>query len=468
VVPAVFPDVEREMDMIGQLKLPENKLYKVLIIESILSIVVLLAAHYAKGLVSATTYIAFIICLIMHIQLKDNPNYSAINLTFLAASGVLPFFFSQIGFNFNFIFYAISGIIILKHLDFKSKPVLLILLMLMFMYVNSIFSSLSSFTTSNNNSSIFTILFPISIFIFIVSTLKTITDVKKMYLSIFIAVVVSSIDFVLIYINGSLYDIISEDEDLINSFTKISGVSNQVNQLAEYIVFIVPVSVVIFSEFNNHLRQFGYLLIAFLSISLLFMSSRSGIALIVIYFLYKSALGKGISFSKKIGLIIILFAVTMISISYDLPIVKKLKLKGDTGDEIRIAKIDEALDVFEDYPILGVGLNNYTSYATIKYGNRFNTHNTLLSVISEQGIIGFILFMSLFFSPYINFNNNRKHYTKELKLINTGILESCTIVFLAFFTDHLHGSVVYFALISTAIMSTKILTSTTQGRQIIY
>ncbi len=456
MVPVVFPDVEREMDMIGELKLPENRIYNVLLIESILGVILLLLAHFSRDLLNTFTFISFIICIIIHIRLYNNPSYSVINLTYIATSGVLPFFFSQIGYNFNFIFYSITGLIVLRQLDIKSKHVVIVLLMLLFIYVNSVFSSLTSFTTSSNNSSIFTILFPVAIFIFNTSVLKNIEDIKKMYIAIFIGVIISSFDFILIYINGSLYDVVSEEIEL-NTFIKISGVSNQVNQLAEYIVFIVPLAFVILSEFNKKTKQIGYIGIVLLSVILLFMSSRGGIALIVIYFVYKTILGKGITLTRKVGLLLALIIAIMLTISYNLPIVQKINLKGDTGDEIRLAKVDEALEVFGDYPIFGIGLNNYTTYTALKYGNTFNTHNTLLSVISEQGIVGFILFLSVFAIPYINFYNSKNYYSEELKSINTAVIESCTIIFLAFFMDHLHGSVVYYILIATAIKSTTLI-----------
>lgn len=58
-----------------------------------------------------------------------------------------------------------------------------------------------------------------------------------------------------------------------------------------------------------------------------------------------------------------------------------------TSGRSSLAKM--ALDAYRDYPIFGIGVNNFKSYT----GAQTDVHNTYLQVLCEQGIVGFTIFI---------------------------------------------------------------------------
>jgi len=66
------------------------------------------------------------------------------------------------------------------------------------------------------------------------------------------------------------------------------------------------------------------------------------------------------------------------------------------GEDITSGRIEfykEAWDAFQDYPLFGIGLGEYSSYTGIEH----YVHNTYLQVLCEQGLIGFFFFIIAIF-----------------------------------------------------------------------
>lgn len=437
--------------------MPEKQFIKFLLYESLLGIALLLSAHFADALLAPLTFFSFVLCIAFQYLLSKEPAYAVINLAYFSTSGVLSYFFAEMGLSPNFIFYGITALIVFKQLDLSPIPVIYIILMLLFAFTNSLFNKYISFSSSGDSSSLLNILFPVALYIFIYSTVNTTDKIKLMYLALFGAILISSADFLLVYLNGPLS--INDEEDIfdLNIYTKVSGISNHVNQLAAFIVFVTPMILMLLNEQAKKLKPLiisGLLLLLGL---LLFMSSRGAIALIIIFFCYKILLSANVRLTLKF-ITILLFIVSYIAaITFELPIIKKIELKGDTGDEIRISKIDEAIEVLSENPILGIGMNNYVKYSSEHFNSSFNTHNTLLSVSTEQGLIGITIFLLVFLTPFFNYKNLKSAYSANQRVLNIAILESCVLIFLDFFTDHLHGNAVYYILIATAIKSTTLI-----------
>ncbi|HLP33175.1 MAG TPA: O-antigen ligase family protein, partial [Bacteroidia bacterium] len=383
--------------------MPEKQFTKFLLYESLLGIALLLAAHFAEVLVAPLAFLSIVLCIVFQFQLSKEPAYAVINLAYLSASGVLNYFFAEMGLSPNFIFYGITALIVFKRLDISPIPVIYIILMLLFAFTNSFFNKYISFSSTGDSSSLLNILFPVALYIFIYSTVDTTDKIKLMYLALFGAILISSTDFLLVYLNGPLN--MSDEDDItdLRTYIKVSGISNHVNQLAAFIVFIIPIVLVLLNEQVKKTKPLIVLGILLLLGLLLFMSSRAAIALTLIYFSYKILLSANVRLSLKF-ITVILFVVSYIAaITFELPIIKKIELKGDTGDEIRISKIDEAIEVLSENPILGIGLNNYVKYSSEHFNSSFNTHNTLLSVSTEQGLVGITIFLLIFLTPFFNY-----------------------------------------------------------------
>lgn len=421
-----------------------------------LSALILLSAHFLEALVAPLSYLAFSYTIWQHLKLLHMPVYSVIHLSYLIVAGVLGFFFAQIGININFIFYGLTAISVFSLIEINKKPNIYVLLMLLFALTNSLFNKYSAYTSTGDNSSVLTILFPVALFVFIYSTIKDRSNLQLLYKSIFAAIIISAFDFLLVYLNGPLY---SETEEVVSKddVTKVSGISNQVNQIANYIAYITPIAVYGITKMDAKNKKWGILLLGSLLVLLIFMSSRSGIALAVLYFAFLIMFSANtIRLGTRIALLCLLSITYLWVVEYELPIFKKIKMQGDTGDEVRITKISEAWEIFKENPMLGIGINNYTTVSKERFNNSFNTHNTLLSVIAEQGLIGIILFISIFITPFINYIYFKRFYPPKIVGLNKAVIISCALIFISFFTDHLQGNPVYYILIATAIRSTSV------------
>lgn len=439
-------------------KNPERAFFKVIITESIAGVVLLLLGHFVPAALNIATFIAFVVTLILHIQLRHTPQYAIINLSYLIASGVLPFFFSLNGFYFNYVFYGLTLLIAHKEISLKRKESTLIILLFIITFTNSILSQYSSGTSLGDSSTIYTIIFPISLFILILNTIQSQEYLRLFYITLFIGIFISSFDYLLTYGFGDIFESADDDFTDKGKYVKISGISNQVNFLASYIVYLVPITYYYFGKLKNTQKYLGYGSIILLCFLLLFMSSRSALILLGGFIVYKLIFSNSVKLNIKFLIVLMVISSYVISVTYELPIIQKLKLSGEgSGDDIRTAKIDEALQVFYDHPILGVGLNGYTAYSSLHYGNEFNTHNTLLSIISEQGIVGFVLFMLIYLSPFVNFIVNKMWYSTELRMQNNAVLEYVLMIFVSFFFVHAHGDTNYYVFMALAINATALI-----------
>lgn len=89
-------------------------------------------------------------------------------------------------------------------------------------------------------------------------------------------------------------------------------------------------------------------------------------------------------------------------------------LKKDKSWLIRKLMIDKSFEIFKEYPILGIGIKNFVYYdselatysdyerLTNKTKDFYNTrsaHNSYMAILSEFGIIGFVLFIWILVIP---------------------------------------------------------------------
>lgn len=433
----------------------QKKFLRFLLVQSIAALVLLSSAYYAEVLLQPLILLSLAMCIGIQFNLMNHPAYGIINLAYLSTSGVLFYFFAESGFPPNFIFFGIVGIFMINKIKLREVPVVIILLMLLFAYTNSIFNAYTAYASNADSSSILNILFPVTLFIFVISTLKKSNQVHHMYIALFWALFISSTEYLLAYVNGPLSANLEIEETNTDVYTKVSGISNHVNQLAAFIAFITPVILVEIQKITSSWqKKYYYILLGGLLILLLFMSSRAAIAMVVLYVSYKLVFSGNFSRTVKVAILSMFVGAYFAAIAFELPITQKLQVQKDSGDEIRVSKIDEALTVLSENPFLGIGLNNYVKYAAQHFNSSFNTHNTLLSVSAEQGIVGIVLFLLLYITPFLNFRLFRHIYTPAQRLLNMAVVESCALIFLAFFTDHLQGNAVYYILIATAIRST--------------
>ena len=108
--------------------------------------------------------------------------------------------------------------------------------------------------------------------------------------------------------------------------------------------------------------------------------------------------------------VLILLLVAAIGLVYALPIILERILGDDAGSlSHRMPLNYAAWSIIEQFPMIGVGLNNFASsfgiYDTTSYSRLFLdhdhvVHNMYLLVLGEVGVLGFIPFLGLFLSSF--------------------------------------------------------------------
>ena len=103
---------------------------------------------------------------------------------------------------------------------------------------------------------------------------------------------------------------------------------------------------------------------------------------------------------------------------------------GESSSGDRLLAWIAAVRMFLDYPIIGVGWERFTEYVR-NYGldKKLIAHNTMLSVLAETGIVGFVFFMSIIITTFKQlWTIKRCPYLykdiRDLRIINNGILIS--------------------------------------------
>ena len=98
--------------------------------------------------------------------------------------------------------------------------------------------------------------------------------------------------------------------------------------------------------------------------------------------------------------------------------------------------------MFEDKPLVGFGPGTYQfeynqfqtlknkTYISTNSGDRGNAHSEYLTYLSENGIVGFILFIVLVFTTiYFGMQNHYQLTPGILKMVNLGVLLGLTTFF---------------------------------------
>ncbi len=141
--------------------------------------------------------------------------------------------------------------------------------------------------------------------------------------------------------------------------------------------------------------NYGYLPVAFIGVAL--SGTRTASVGAAIGLLYGLATLTKLKIHTRVAVVVLLGA----SLFAILPVVQPLssfQRLGSTGTEItegdlngRTGQWAQGLRAFMDHPVLGVGTDMYRTVNTL---NKV-AHNSYLSVLVEEGLIGFTIFMSI-------------------------------------------------------------------------
>lgn len=169
------------------------------------------------------------------------------------------------------------------------------------------------------------------------------------------------------------------------------------------------------------------------TIALFLTFSRIAIALYLIYIFY--FLIKGIKEKKKTILFILLPAFVIFSLLLTQFYSRFFNFKLLTRDLfLRRDLVDIALQIFKNHPYFGIGAKNFFYYEALYQKNLSPiflqpVHNIFLLVLVEMGIFGFLFFIAFLVKSFFNLINNYKYINNlVIKNFYLGFL----LIFIAF------------------------------------
>ncbi|MEK7452794.1 MAG: O-antigen ligase family protein [Patescibacteria group bacterium] len=187
---------------------------------------------------------------------------------------------------------------------------------------------------------------------------------------------------------------------------------------ALYLGILIPFTIGFFF-YNNRKKKFFYILsILVMLLALLFTFSRGAyfglilslIFIIGLYFFYfKIKLNKKFFLFTPVVVVMLLLSFSnsvfgeRFSSSFSL---------SDISNTGRIQIWKTSIDIFLDNPIFGVGLGNLPIFfdPTTSVKSPINAHNTYLDILSELGLIGFLLFIGFFIYSFIFLSYKKDHF----------------------------------------------------------
>lgn len=186
--------------------------------------------------------------------------------------------------------------------------------------------------------------------------------------------------------------------------------------------FLVVVLCLIFSLFINKnwkmnpiIKYWFYSVCVFSFVGLLFTFSRLGwlslLLGLIVTFLYRNNLGKNKKIKENLCLLLFYFYI-FLSVTVPVFFFRWNPLSGESLKE-RVDLINQTIAQISSNPVAGVGLNNSIIQVANQLSGGFGlyffqpVHNIYLLVMSETGLIGFILF--LVFMSVIIFRSLRLH-----------------------------------------------------------
>lgn len=197
-------------------------------------------------------------------------------------------------------------------------------------------------------------------------------------------------------------------------------------------VFLFILGSIIFDNYITAKKQTLFLF--FWSIPIFLTISRGGIFAFVIIVSYVIIRKTGnIGFIKKIGYIFFLFLLSFLLFKINLfnPIIERSQQINYYSNDITSGRTDRyefAYNKYQDSPIFGIGIANiYTpSEANLDVG--WSPHNLWLTVLAEQGIIGLVLQIFIFFN--ILFSIEIRSYSFVSMIIILFILMNVESIFI--------------------------------------
>ena len=183
------------------------------------------------------------------------------------------------------------------------------------------------------------------------------------------------------------------------------------NYLASCLTVPIAILMFFFAEENGKFfdrsakKTFGtFFLFLFFLIIIFLTESRSGIlgvSVLLFFYLFLTGFRKNkINLSVFSCLLLICLVALVLVLFSDISVFERIRkvFLGDASADLRFISWKKGFEILTDTLFLGIGYNNYGTYAEMKYGIEFissgyGNDSSLLLILVTTGIIGFVLFM---------------------------------------------------------------------------
>lgn len=220
----------------------------------------------------------------------------------------------------------------------------------------------------------------------------------------------------------------------IESTTRVGGLTGNANSFAYHLLFVIIAMFHFWERKISFWRQI--LIISVITISVLgiiFSGSRKGFLSILVFLSLWFFYCQGKNFFKRpINIIAVLLFISgfiyfvtdyIFSNTY---LGERFNNLQDSGNKLRIQMYIDGFKMIKDNPVFGVGLDNFRVWGS----TGMYSHSDYIEVAANTGIVGFILYFSIYLILWLRLNRIRS-LTTNISLLNTiGILKASIVTIL--------------------------------------
>jgi O-antigen ligase len=319
-----------------------------------------------------------------------------------------------------------------------------------------VMSSLSMTVARNITLSLFDIVMYIKMLIFFLYLANNIRDHQDVVLvisALLVGLVMESGIMVAQYYSGSALGLVGTEE--LSNFVaykrdarmvlRPGGTVGNVNGFARYLGYVLPIASILMLTTRER-KMFLLSLLAALGgfLALILTQSRSVwgaylIAILVALFFVLVRHLVTLRTLKRIGLALLIIA--GFAFLYGGTVYKRLTGDDHGSAKSRLTTARVALEIINDHPVLGVGVNNYDSYIRQYWhvDDPFTkiavVHNNYLLILAEIGVLGFAVFLWLLAAVLVRTVKAMRCRIKFFREVAVGLFASMVCFLLAGLAD---------------------------------
>ncbi len=272
-----------------------------------------------------------------------------------------------------------------------NKWIFILFVFLLYVFLSVYWSQWYSYDRSTIQSIFSSVAAPVLIALISINVLSTDKNIKLFIKHLVISgLILSLIAFIQFRFNLST----------VHGELRAAATLQNPNKLAIFLVLIVP-SLLYAIDSRIFKPYIGWLIFFVFAAGIASTVSRKGIATLILSFGIYALLKRDLKKIVALFVLVSLLAVAVFQIQALNQRFEKHKRTHDLHGKIAMAKA--GLDMFSKHPVLGLGYRgyyeNYGKYFHNTYRKKYDAHNEFITALANYGIIGFMIFMSIFLFP---------------------------------------------------------------------